>query len=67
MTMPSSQEIIAAWNKDEVAIILHALSAVDEKDLDYLLSRLGDGGRDQFWKTVVAELRPVFALEISSS
>ena len=57
--------VISSWNKDEVAIILDALSAVDEKDLDYLASQLGDGGRDQFWKTVIASLRPVFNLEIS--
>ncbi len=57
--------VITAWNRDEVAIILDALSAVDEKDLDYLASQLGDGGRDKFWKAVIASLRPVFNLEIS--
>ena len=62
--MPQSQKIIAAWNRDEVAVILSALSAVDEKDLDYLLSRLGDGGRDKFLASVISKIRPVFNLEI---
>lgn len=55
-----AQEIIDGWNKDEVAIIFNALAAVDDKDLDYLLSRLGDCGRDRFWKDVIGNLRLVF-------
>lgn len=55
-----SQDILAAWDRAEAAQVLTALSAVDEQDLDFLLSRLGDGGRDRFWKQVIADLRPVF-------
>lgn len=57
---PSSQDVIAAWDKDEVATILNALAAVDQEDLDYLASKLGFGGRDQFWHSVIKELRLVF-------
>lgn len=60
----NAQDVINAWNKDEVALILNALSAVDDKDLDYLLSRLGDGGRDKFWKDVIGSLRLVFNTNI---
>lgn len=65
--MDRAQEIISAWNRDEVALILQALSAVDEQDLDFLVSCLPDSGCGQFWKAVVRDLRPVFALEISTS
>jgi hypothetical protein len=60
-------DIIAAWDMDEVATILNALSAADEQDFDYLASRLGDGGRDRFWKAVISYLRPVFSEPASGS
>lgn len=62
--MDRAQEIINAWYKDEAAIILSSLSAVGEDDLDFLLSKLDNSGRGQFWKRVVEQLRPVFAGEI---
>lgn len=35
---------------------------VDDQDWEYLLSRIGDGGRDRFWKTVIADIRGALAL-----
>jgi hypothetical protein len=37
--------------------IEHAMKAVDDQDWDYLKSKLGDGGRDRFWKEVIRDLR----------
>ena len=31
--------------------------AVDAMDWEYIMSALGDGGRDRFWKAVLAEMR----------
>ncbi len=63
----NKEAIIAAWNREEVAIILDALSAVDEQDLDYLRCKLDAGGRGRFWEGVIDKLQPVFKLEIPSS
>ena len=30
----------------------------DDQDWEYLLSRIGDGGRDRFWKSIITDLRP---------
>lgn len=34
-----------------------ALVNVDEQDWQYILSALGDGGRDRFWKEVLGKLK----------
>lgn len=62
-----AEEIIAAWDKAETAQILTALAAVDAQDLDYLQSCLNDSGMGQFWKAVIADLRPVFTTTSSLS
>lgn len=56
------QFVIDSWGKDAVAGVLSALSAVENCDLDYLESKLDDGGRGRYWKSVIADLRKSFEL-----
>lgn len=38
-----------------------ATLAVDDQDWDYLVSKLGYGGRDRFWRSVIENLRPALS------
>jgi len=57
----SSDRTTAPIRNDMRALFHH----VDDQDWEYLLSRIGDGGRDRFWKTVIADIRGALAFRVT--
>jgi hypothetical protein len=46
---------------NKLQYIQNALAYVDWHDWEYLVSKLGDSGRDSFWKDRIQELREALA------
>lgn len=53
----SNKFVIESWGEESAARILTALAAIEDDDMDYLLTRLDDGGKGKFWQRVIADLR----------
>jgi hypothetical protein len=49
------------YHLNKLQDIQNALVFADYEDWEYLVSKLGDGGRDKFWKVQIQELRMALA------
>jgi hypothetical protein len=43
--------------ENDIAALRRPWRAVDDQDWNYIMSVIGDGGRDRFWKAVLTEMR----------